>query len=148
MPTLWIHGGVIPPHPFCGAPTEGQVRRSAGGDMAHWHCLVCDRQRDIDPGWPDPLVLIGLEDWHAMSRRMSARVRALWQDAGSSHDLGSAGVDPVLIFNRPRDSQTRFGELCGMHLSQARGLFGRGQLRCQALFAFAAIARRRSTSRR
>ena len=26
MPTiLWIHGGLIPPCPFCGAPTEDQV---------------------------------------------------------------------------------------------------------------------------
>jgi len=40
MPTYWIHGGLIPPCP-CGAPTEDQVRRYGGGDLATWFCLMC-----------------------------------------------------------------------------------------------------------
>jgi hypothetical protein len=77
MPTLWIHGGMRPPC-ACGAPTEDQVRRPDGGDRAHWHCLVCERGRDIDPGWDDPLVPISIEDWRGMCRRMEARVRERW----------------------------------------------------------------------
>jgi hypothetical protein len=80
MPTLWIHGGVIPPCP-CGAPTEDQVRRTDGADRAVWHCLVCESRRQPDPGWDDPLVPISLEDWRALCRVMSARVRARWREA-------------------------------------------------------------------
>ena len=81
MPTLWIHGGLIPPCP-CGAPSEDQNRRPDGADRTHWHCLVCDLQRDPDPGWDDPLVAISLEDWREMCRVMSARVRARWRSTG------------------------------------------------------------------
>jgi hypothetical protein len=77
MPTVWIHGGTIPPCP-CGAPAEDQVRRPDGADRALWHCLICERFRDPDPDWDDPLVPISLEDWRAQSRAMSARVRARW----------------------------------------------------------------------
>jgi hypothetical protein len=74
MPTLWIHGGTIPPCP-CGAPTEDQVRRPDGGAMAHWHCLICERGRPIVPGWVDELVPISDDEWRARSRVMEARVR-------------------------------------------------------------------------
>jgi hypothetical protein len=75
MATLWIQGGLIPPCP-CGAPTEDQVRRPDGGDRAHWHCLICERGRDIDLGWDDSLVPISHEEWWARSRVMAVRVRA------------------------------------------------------------------------
>ena len=77
MPTLWIHGGLIPPCP-CGAPTEDQNRRPDGADQALWFCLICQRSRQPDPGWDDPLVLISVEDWRAMCRRMETRVRERW----------------------------------------------------------------------
>ena len=76
MPTLWIHGGVIPPCPFCGAPPEDQNRRPTGADRAVWHCLICQRARPPDPGWDDPLVPISLEDWRVLCRVMAARLRA------------------------------------------------------------------------
>ena len=79
MGTLWIHGGVIPPCPFCGAPSQDQARRPDGADRAHWHCLICERYRQPHPGWADPLVPISPEDWRAMCRAMSARVRARWR---------------------------------------------------------------------
>lgn len=79
MPTLWIHGGVIPPCP-CGAPSEDQVRRYSGGAETHWFCIVCGLFRDPPPGWDDPLVPIELDEWRAQSRVMSARVRARWRD--------------------------------------------------------------------
>jgi len=77
MSTLWIHGGVIPPCP-CGAPSEDQVRRYGGGDVVHWYCLACERFREPPPGWDDPLVPISPQDWQALCRVMSARVRARW----------------------------------------------------------------------
>jgi hypothetical protein len=79
MPTLWTHGGLIPPCP-CGAPTEDQVRRPDGGNRAEWFCLVCQRGRHIDPGWADRLVPISFDDWRARSRVMTARVRARWRE--------------------------------------------------------------------
>jgi len=81
MPTLWIHGGVIPPC-SCGAPTEDQNRRPDGADRALWFCLIRQRGRLPDPGWDDPLVPISLEDWRALGRVMSARVRARWRSTG------------------------------------------------------------------
>jgi hypothetical protein len=74
MPTLWVHGGLIPPC-ACGAPSEDQVRRPSGGDQAEWFCLICQRGRDIDPGWADPLVPISLDEWRARSRVMTARAK-------------------------------------------------------------------------
>ncbi|HEY5457799.1 MAG TPA: hypothetical protein VIJ96_20225 [Acidothermaceae bacterium] len=79
MPTVWIHGGTIPPCPFCGAPDDDQVRRYGGGDVVHWYCLACEQFRDPQAGWDDPLVPISLEDWHALRRVISARMRARWQ---------------------------------------------------------------------
>jgi hypothetical protein len=81
MSTLRIHDGLIPPCPFCGAPTEDQNRPPDGADRALWHCLICERARRPDPGWDDPLVPISIEDWQAMCRVMSVRVRARWQRA-------------------------------------------------------------------
>jgi hypothetical protein len=75
MSTLWIHGGVIPACP-CGAPSEDQVRRYGGGDVVHWYCQVCERFREPPTDWDDPLVPISLQDWQALCRVMSARVRA------------------------------------------------------------------------
>jgi hypothetical protein len=80
VPTLWIHGGRIPPCPICGAPTEDQNRRPDGADRALWFCLICQRSRQPDSGWADPLVPISLEDWRAMCRAMSARVCARWRE--------------------------------------------------------------------
>jgi hypothetical protein len=81
MPTVWIHGGQIPPCPWCGAPTDDQLRKPDGADRALWHCLVCERSRQPDTGWRDPLVHISDDEWRARSRAMSARVRARWRAA-------------------------------------------------------------------
>lgn len=78
MTTLWIHGGVIPPCPFCGALTEDQVRRYGGGAVVHWFCHVCGRFREPPTGWDDPLVPISLEDWRAACWVMAVRVRTRW----------------------------------------------------------------------
>ncbi len=75
MPTLWIHGGHIPPCP-CGAPTEDQVRRYGGGAEIYWFCVVCGLFRDPPADWHDPLRPIEFEAWRAQSQVMSARVRA------------------------------------------------------------------------
>jgi hypothetical protein len=80
MTTLWIHGGIIPSCPFCGAPPEDQTRRPDGADRALWHCLVCERARQPAPGWDDPLVPISVEEWRSMCQSMAARVRARWSD--------------------------------------------------------------------
>ena len=79
MPTVWIHGGKIPPCPSCGAAVEDQLRKPDGADRALSHCLVCQRSRQPDAGWSDPLVPISLNDWRAQSRVMQARARARWE---------------------------------------------------------------------
>lgn len=79
MPTLWIHGGTIPPCP-CGASTEDQVRRPDGADRALWHCLICERGRQPDAGWVDELVPISDAEWRTRSRVMAARVRTRWAE--------------------------------------------------------------------
>ena len=58
MATLWIHGGIIPPCPSCGAPAEDQNRRPIGADRAIWFCLICQRGRPPEPGWVDELAPI------------------------------------------------------------------------------------------
>jgi hypothetical protein len=78
LPTIWIHGGFIPPCP-CGAPPEDQVRRYSGGAEIRWFCVVCGLFRGPPDGWDDPLVPIELEDWRAQSRVLSARARARWE---------------------------------------------------------------------
>jgi hypothetical protein len=80
MATLWIHGGVIPPCASCGAPAADQLRKPDGADRAVWHCLGCERSRQPEPGWLDPLVPISEDDWRARSRTMKARVRARWRN--------------------------------------------------------------------
>ena len=79
MATLWVHGGLIPPCPFCRAPTEDQNRRPDGADRAVWFCLICQRSRQPDPGWDDPLVPVSLEDWRALCRVTASRVRERWR---------------------------------------------------------------------
>ena len=79
MPTLWIHGGTIPPCPSCGAPTIDQLRKPDGADRALWHCLICQRSRQPDPGWDDPLIPTSDVELRARNRAMSARVRARWR---------------------------------------------------------------------
>jgi hypothetical protein len=79
VPTLWVHGGVIPPCPSCGAPAEDQTRRPDGLDRAIWFCLICQRGRPPDPGWVDELVPISEDEWRARARVMTARVRARWR---------------------------------------------------------------------
>lgn len=68
----WIHGGVIPACP-CGAPSQDQVRRTAGGATVFWHCLVCERGRPTAPDWPDPLIAVTDAQWLLRNRR-----RAEW----------------------------------------------------------------------
>jgi hypothetical protein len=81
MATLWIHGGIVPPCPLCGAPTDDQQRRPDGADRAVWFCLICQRSRQPDFGWDDPLVAISEEELRARNAAMSARVRARWRAA-------------------------------------------------------------------
>ena len=75
-----IHGGVVPPCPSCGAPTEDQLRKPDGADRALWHCLICQRSRQPEPGWHDPLVPIGDVELRVRNSAMQARVRARWAD--------------------------------------------------------------------
>ena len=81
MPTVWIHGGTIPPCPFCGAPTEDQLRKPDGADRRLWACLICSRSRQPDAGWDDPLLPISDVELRARNAAMSARVRARWRES-------------------------------------------------------------------
>lgn len=78
MSTFWVHGGTIPPCPFCSAPAEDQLRKPDGANRAIWTCLICQRSRPPEPGWDDPLIAISDNELRARNKAMAARVRAQW----------------------------------------------------------------------
>jgi hypothetical protein len=49
------------------------VRRRDGGDRSHWHCLVCEQGRPVDPDWQDPLVAVTDAELRAITRGMEQR---------------------------------------------------------------------------
>lgn len=87
MVTLWIRGGIIPPCPSCDAPADDQLREPDGANRALWQCLICQRSRQREPGWDDPLVPVSDVELRARNRAMSGRVRARWgvTDSPASH---------------------------------------------------------------